>query len=74
MVEPFGDTRADLRMGILACAVTAPYLKENAKAPGPSDFMPFLDEPPPKESKPQTMKQQKNIFALVEAAAKARRK
>ena len=73
MVEPFGDTRADLRMGILATAIVGPWLKEGAKAPSPADFMPFLDQPK-RERKPQNMKAQKNIFRHLEEAAKRKRK
>jgi len=75
MVEPFGDTRADLRMGILATAIVGPWLKEGAKAPSPADFMPFLDHNQPKhERAPQSMKAQKNIFRHLEEAAKRKRK
>lgn len=37
--EPFGEERADLRNGILACAVLAPHLKRGRRPPTPRNFM-----------------------------------
>lgn len=37
-IEPFGQKRSDLRMGILACAVLAPHSGRRKLAP--ADFMP----------------------------------
>ena len=38
----------------------------------PADFMPFLDKPETKP-KPQTVDEQKSLFAMIAAAAKGRK-
>jgi Protein of unknown function (DUF4035) len=42
-LEPFGEWRADLRMGILASVMASPYRKREAPPLRPADFMPFRD-------------------------------
>lgn len=39
-LEPFGDTRADLRMGILASLTANIHTKKGARQFTPADFMP----------------------------------
>lgn len=55
-IDPFGDQRADLRMGILASAVLAPHMEKDKTAPTPSEFMPFLDanETPEQDQEQET--------------------
>lgn len=43
-VSPFGDERADLRMGILASLLANVYRKKGVKAFAPRDFMPFVEK------------------------------
>lgn len=50
-LEPFGEDRADLRMGILACATLSPHVRKGKKLK-PSDFIPRFA---PKQ--PQTPKE-----------------
>lgn len=44
-VEPFGDTRADIRAGIIAATTANVYRGKGKKPFSPSDFMLFKDEP-----------------------------
>jgi hypothetical protein len=46
LLEPFGETRADLRSGIVASTIAncAPF-KKGGKAWKPSDFMPHFGKP-----------------------------
>ena len=62
-IEPWGEWRSDLRMGILASAVIAPHAKKG-KEPEPKDFMPDFTES--KKAK-QTPEQQAQIFQRVAA-------
>ena len=39
-VEPFGDQRADLRSGIVACTIGSAFSDSDTQL-APSDFMPF---------------------------------
>ncbi len=68
-IEPWGEWRADLRMGILATAVVAPHLKPGAKTK-PADFMPdFMpDFTKNKKKKPkQTPEEQAAVFRQAAA-------
>ena len=47
-MEPFGETRADLRAGIVASTMANLYQKKGSKALAPADFMPKFG---PKEAK-----------------------
>jgi hypothetical protein len=40
-VDPFGDQRADLRMGVLAAAMSNRWRGKNEEPMKPIDFMPF---------------------------------
>jgi len=44
-LEPFGEGRADLRMGILASLVSNMFTKKGSKRYTPKDFMPEFDKP-----------------------------
>ncbi|HEX6827845.1 MAG TPA: hypothetical protein VF104_02570, partial [Burkholderiales bacterium] len=55
--EPFGETRADLRAGIIASTVAnyAGKMRRDGLPPAvPTDFMPFVDRPaePEPEAEP----------------------
>ena len=39
-IEPFGEERADLRMGIICSATIAPHIEQGKQAPKPEDFIP----------------------------------
>jgi len=56
--EPWGEQRADLRMGILASTVAALYCHKG-QTPQPRDFMPRFGE----RAKPQSTQQMRAIFA-----------
>ena len=47
-MEPFGETRADLRAGIVASTMANLYRQKGSKALTPADFMPKFG---PKETK-----------------------
>jgi len=42
-IEPWGETRADLRMGILASLMVNMRRRKGAAALKATDFMPYLD-------------------------------
>lgn len=64
-IDPFGETRADLRAGI-TCSTIHGMAGRIAKKPlPPSEFMPFLGKPP---REPQTAAEQQMICATVAAA------
>lgn len=42
-IEPFGQERADLRMGILAAVMAGPHRRKGQRPPKPRDFMPRFD-------------------------------
>ena len=42
-IDPIGDERIDLLVGILASVMANPHRKRGARAFKPSDFMPFID-------------------------------
>ena len=44
-IEPFGETRADLRVGMLTSLTANINRKKGATPFTPQDFMPFLDRP-----------------------------
>lgn len=44
-VEPFGDERADLRAGIVACTIANIHLKKGKDPLSALDFMPFAEKP-----------------------------
>jgi len=48
-LEPFGETRADLRAGIIASTVANAHRDRKTKPMKPSDFMPKFDYRPPSE-------------------------
>ena len=43
-LEPFGEERADLRMGIIASTIANANRGKNQKPYGPKDFMPSFEE------------------------------
>lgn len=49
VVEPFGEWRADLRMGIATRELWKINLRRGARAPTAADFMPFVEH----ERKPE---------------------
>jgi hypothetical protein len=51
-VDPFGDQRADLRSGIVACTIANRMRGKNENPSQPSDYMPFRNEP---EQTPEEM-------------------
>jgi len=70
VLEPFGEERADLRMGILASVIANANSdpKKRTKPFDPKDFMPdFAAEP----EKPMTPKQLATIALFEANAAKA---
>lgn len=44
-MEPIGQHRADLRMGILAQQIWRVNIGKGQQPPAPADFMPFVDKP-----------------------------
>jgi len=64
-IEPFGEERADLRMGILASTVVNVAMGvtgSKGKLSSPADFMPFTDRPQPKERTAEDMLYQVKIL------------
>lgn len=46
-LEPFGETRADLRAGIVASTVANHGMAELKRPARPSDYMPFMEKAEP---------------------------
>ena len=63
-IEPWGETRADLRAGIVASAAVAPHCKRGQQ-PRPIDFMPYMQEDVRKPKK--SLAQMKAIAAMAAA-------
>lgn len=77
-LEPFGEERADWRQAITSAIIFNANRGKNSKAAKPSDFI-LKEEEEPREpctvryTGEQTEEQQRNIFELVDKAAKARK-
>ncbi len=68
-IEPFGEARADLRMGILASVIANANRAKGGKTFEPSDFIPVFDAEP----EPELTEEGAALIAQFEAnAAKAR--
>ena len=52
-IDPIGEERADLRMGILASVINNRWRNKNETAAQPIDFMPFYRVP---DQEPEEMK------------------
>ena len=68
-VEPFGDTRRDLRSGIVASVLANIYRKKGAKQYTPADFMPKFEKRRAREvPDPQVLREQtiKTMTSLVD--------
>lgn len=64
-VEPLGESRADLRMGIVAATVANVNRASNQPAVAPADFVPgYWDEEPDEEDAPADWQ---GMLATVEA-------
>ena len=61
-LEPIGETRADLRAGIIASTIANVQRSKGAAAYKPGDFMPKFAQPPQSQS---------DMFAQVRAAMMA---
>ena len=66
-LEPFGEARADWRQAITSCILANSNRGKDSKASSIADFMLDTDEP-----EPQAEPEQKNIFELINQAAKAK--
>lgn len=56
-LEPFGDERADLRMGIETSSLVRMWADpKKAKNITPATFMPFYDPPPKRQKTPEQMR------------------
>lgn len=62
-IEPFGETRADLRMAILATVIAEQQRdrKQRPRPYTPEDFMPRFD--PPEEKDPHALFQTMELWA-----------
>ena len=67
-IEPWGEERADLRMGISTAAIVNRHLGRSERPKQPADFMPKFGEPP----KPQTVETMKAIWGAIKRAASSR--
>jgi len=73
-IDPWGEWRADLRMGILAAAVVSPHLKKGTKMK-PADFMPdFTGEGKKRKPRQSVADQKAAMKAAVAGWNKARGK
>ena len=68
-IEPWGEMRADLRMGILACVMASPHVKKGTRLK-PSDFMPDFTGKSKKQTSEQMMATMKAFAAAHNAAIK----
>ena len=66
-MEPFGETRADLRAGIVASTMANLYQKKGSKALAPADFMPKFGPKEAKEPKePKEPRSGADLLQMVE--------
>jgi uncharacterized protein DUF4035 len=81
-VEPFGDTRADIRAGIISSTLANIHRAKGRKAYNPSDFMLFQEQPEEGSTKALVAKfatefgkATKNLpINIIKAKKKAKRK
>jgi hypothetical protein len=70
-IEPWGEERADLRMGILAAATQAPYCKKG-HTPRPADYMPKFGERPAQSEDQMKAVFKQAVAGFAKAAARKR--
>lgn len=63
-LEPWGEERADWRMGHIVNAVASPWLKQGANLPGPAEYVYKCHEP----TVPQTAEQMQQVAKKLTAA------
>lgn len=61
-LEPWGEERADLRMGILAAVMANAWRGKNQQAYKPADFMPKFDREP---ADPQSPEKQMAMMKII---------
>ena len=68
-LEPFGETRADLRAGIVASTIANVWRSGESEPFTPGDFMPTFEpqEPEPVERDAEILHQQQLFEALTQA-------
>lgn len=67
MLEPFGEWRADLRMGIICQTMASLWADTKGKKITPQNFMPEFDRPP-KKFKHQSPDEIKAVFRQIAGA------
>ena len=72
-LDPWGDERADLRMGIIACTI-ANVNRAKGKAFKPGDFMPEFDKRLKQRQTPEEMAAVMTRFASLHNAHEARKR
>lgn len=66
-IEPWGEERADLRMGIMASVIANAHRDPKKSRPfKPRDFMPNFD--PPKQQDVRTMEARLRAYAIAKGA------
>lgn len=64
-MEPFGEERADLRMGILAATIANVNRGKKGKSYKPTDFMPFYKGATRKQTPQEMMKTMLSMTKLA---------
>lgn len=70
--EPFGEERADLRMGILASTLVNIQMPKNSRRTKPADFMPVFTER--KKRRRQTWQEMQALVKLITETNEAHKK
>jgi hypothetical protein len=64
--EPWGDYRADLRMGILAATMANMWMEKGHRRLTPTDFLPQFGRPAPRPVVPPPPRQSsQDMFAIL---------
>ena len=64
-LEPFGETRADLRAGIIASTVAAGYPRKHSRPMYPRDFMPTFGHEAGREPDENVAEQVRAVFGAL---------
>lgn len=66
-LEPFGETRADFRSGIIASTIANVFRGKKQPAAAPTDFMPRFSRPPAENVSIKVRKTMKSLLKKIHA-------
>ena len=73
-LEPFGEERADLRMGVIASTIANVNRGKNTKAFSAQDFMPKFGQQEEEEPYKQSTEEIKKVMMGIVEASKPKKK